>query len=185
MTTEFIVRDYIIGNKKSTFVFDIFMYLFFILISPLLLFYWAYRKFVKDREENEIVERPFENFLKLDNLEIKRAEFAEIEVSREDWKKYYELKTDNEIINSEIRNRKFGDFYYQNSFGVFLQEFNNMERPSKCYLAFINTKESTYKRVKKLKTLSQEWKIKTNAESEVEFIIESDEGYERVINIKY
>ncbi len=185
MAIEFIVRDYIIGNKKNTFVFDFFMYFFFILISPFLLFYSAYRKLVKHREENELVERQFENFLKLDNLEIKRAEYAEIEVSRENWKKYYKLKTGSETINSETRNRKFGDFYYQNSFGVFLQEFNNMERPSKCYLAFISTKESTYKRVKKLKTLSQEWKIKTNAENEVEFIIESDEEYERIINIKY
>jgi hypothetical protein len=185
MTSNFIVRDYIIGNRKKTIILGFCIYMLLILASPFLLFYWTYLKFIKPKEENDIVERQFKNFLTLDNIEIKRVEYAEIEVSREEWKKYYKLKTNSETINNGIKNKKFSDFYYRISLGIFLQEFNNMERPSKSYLTFINTKELTYTKVVKLKTFSQAWKIKSNAENEVEFIVESGEGYERVINIKY
>jgi hypothetical protein len=74
--------------------------------------------------------------------------------------KIYSLKTNNEIVNRNIKGKFFGDFIFKTENGVFLRMFENKDSWPKSTLIFLNLNNFEINLINKNKSSWNIWNVK-------------------------
>jgi hypothetical protein len=95
-----------------------------------------------DSSDHKAFEEPWTIFTEINGVTIWRRYRGEVRFGPG----YYELKTEPTI--PEVENKLFGDWLYRHGQGIFLQQWNNTNKPDTTLVYF----DSRDKKSKKLKT---------------------------------
>ena len=98
--------------------------------------------------------------------------------------KFYQLRTSDIKINDLLTDKIFGDFHWEKEYGIFLRQFDNPDDWPISYLVFIDTKDYSFHRLKKVYSSWQTWKYESINDSEFNIITEYTDTYTVRLTIK-
>jgi hypothetical protein len=98
--------------------------------------------------------------------------------------KFFHLRTANKKINDLLRDKIFGDFHWEKDYGIFLRQFDTPDDWPNSYLVFIDTKDFSFQRLKKVNSSFTEWKYEGINDTDFHIIIECTNNYTTRLTIK-
>ncbi|PJC61812.1 MAG: hypothetical protein CO022_07820 [Flavobacteriales bacterium CG_4_9_14_0_2_um_filter_32_27] len=98
--------------------------------------------------------------------------------------KFFHLRTADKKINDLLRDKIFGDFYWEKDYGIFLRQFDTPDEWPISYLVFIDTKDFSFQRLKKVNSSFAEWKYEGINDTDFNILIEWTKTYTTRLTIK-
>jgi hypothetical protein len=112
------------------------------------------KNYIKTMKLNYVFEK-FINWKQIDSIELERK--LENETAFDGIVKIYSLKSNRNELNEILKNKYFGDFFFESQNGIFLRMFDNKNSWPNTTLIYINLNNSKLTEIKKTNSSWNDW----------------------------